>query len=75
MIISELIQNLNNVKAERGDIKVLLADASHSRRAYDINRGDIMLTDMKQVLVLVPNVMGLTENSAIIGGVNGASNQ
>jgi hypothetical protein len=74
MKISELIQNLTNVQIQRGDIKVLIADSAHSRRAYDINRGDIMLTDMKQVLVLVPNAQEVANNNAIIGGLNGIGN-
>lgn len=71
MKLSELIQNLSNVRAQHGDLKVLIADSRSTRKAYDINRGDLMITDMSKVIVLVPNVDGLTNNGAIIGGLNG----
>ena len=76
MNISTLINNLNNVLQAHGDIKVLVGDPKTDRGAYDVNRGDIKLTDMKKVLVLVPNTQAAAGfNSAIItpGGINGAT--
>lgn len=73
MKISNLIENLSNVKSHHGDLTILLADPRNPRGAFDINRADIKLADMHKVLVLVPNAEGLTNNNAIIGGKNGQS--
>lgn len=69
MQISTLINHLTRVLQEHGDIKALIGDPKLERRAYDINRGDIKLSDMQKMLVLVPNTAEAAGyNSAIIKG-------
>lgn len=74
MKISALINHLTNTLKADGDLQVLIGDPQLARRAYDINRGDIKIADMRKMLVLVPNTEAAAGyNSAIItpGGENG----